>query len=249
MLMSLAFLLKMKSFVFALWFAALFVLERLWPQDKRALPDMKRWGRNGGLGLVNAVLSSLLVVPASLWAASVETPYSVGMVPGILLLDAWIYWWHRANHEIPFLWRFHQIHHFDRFLDSTSAVRFHFGEVFLSALVRVPVIIVLGLSIETVIMFEILMLAASLFNHSNITLPPKVERALSWVIVTPSIHWVHHHAARADTDSHYATIFSLWDRLWGSRSQTIRNSKMVIGVEGQKADLTLWALLWRPFRK
>src|SRR5262249_7199489 len=148
----------------------------------------------------------------------------------LLLLDFLIYWWHRANHRVPFLWRFHEVHHLDRFLDVTSGVRFHFGEVILSALARAGVIALFAIPLSSVLSFEALLLVATGFHHSDLKLPPSLERALSWIVVTPSIHWVHHHRVRSDTDSNYSTILSLWDRLFASRSQTRRTPEMEIGV-------------------
>lgn len=95
--------------------------------------------------------------------------------------------------------------------------------------------------------FEALVLAASLFHHSNLRVPARVERLVARLVVTPSIHWVHHHAVRRDTDSNYATILSMWDRLFGSRSRTARTPDMPIGVEGTTEE-TLPRLLVRPFR-
>lgn len=123
-----------------------------------------------------------------------------------MLLDGWIYWWHRANHEVRFLWRFHQVHHLDSFLDTTSALRFHAGEVLLSALVRGGVIFVVAVPFAHVVAFETLVVLAAIFHHSNVSLPDRLEQVLCLVIVTPSIHWVHHHASRADTDSNYSTV-------------------------------------------
>ena len=93
-----------------------------------------------------------------------------------MLLDFWIYWWHRANHELSWLWRFHQVHHLDELLDSSSAVRFHFGEVFLSALARAPVIILLGIPLASVLVFEALILVGAIFHHSDARLPATSRR-------------------------------------------------------------------------
>jgi sterol desaturase/sphingolipid hydroxylase (fatty acid hydroxylase superfamily) len=169
-----------------------------------------------------------------------------GLVLDLLLLDCWIYWWHRANHVVPVLWRFHEVHHLDGFLDASSALRFHFGEVLLSALVRVGVILLLGVPLLSVVVFETLLALSAMFHHSNLRLPPRLERALSYVIVTPSIHWVHHHAIRRDTDSNYSALLSLWDRLFVSRSATRRSPDMPIGVEGL-SDKGLAQLVARPF--
>ncbi len=148
---------------------------------------------------------------------------------------------------MPLLWRFHAVHHLDRFLDASSALRFHFGEVALSCLVRAALILLLGFPLVSVLVFETLVLLAAVFHHSNLRLPARLEGPLSWLLVTPSIHWVHHHRVRRDTDSNYATLLSLWDRLFGSRSATRRSAAMEIGVEGQSEE-TVPTLLLRPFR-
>lgn len=208
---------------------------------------------NVGLFGLNALLSPLIVLPITYWADG----FSLGLRPAflggwwgfaldILILDLWIYWWHRANHELPLLWRFHQVHHLDELLDTTSAVRFHFGEVVLSALVRAMVVIVLDIGLTSVIIFEALVLASAIFHHSDARIPAWLERPLSRVIITPSIHWVHHHAIRADTDSNYGTLFSFWDPLFGSKSATERFAAMKIGVERMR-DRSLLRLLAAPF--
>ena len=164
----------------------------------------------------------------------------------MLLLDFLIYWWHLANHRIPLLWRFHEVHHLDRFLDTTSALRFHFGEVLLSALARASAIYLRGFPFSSILAFETLLLIATLFHHSNLRLPAGLESALSLLIITPSIHWVHHHARRSDTDSNYGTIFSFWDRFFASRSPTRRRPDLEIGVEGLP-ERPLVQLILRPF--
>jgi sterol desaturase/sphingolipid hydroxylase (fatty acid hydroxylase superfamily) len=208
--------------------------------------------RNLSLAGLNAILSWLVVVPVSVFAAQWALDWrpswwtgGAGLVIDLLILDCWIYWWHRVNHEVPFLWRFHEVHHLDETLDASSALRFHFGEVFLSSLVRAAVILLLGIPLISVVVFETLLAISAIFHHSNLRLPASVERALSRVIVTPSIHWVHHHAIRADTDSNYAALLSVWDRLFGSRSPTVRTPEMPIGVEGRR-ERGLVGLIRRP---
>ena len=249
------------------WFAALFLAEHLAPAAPTpeairlsrhfSAPGWRRLARNVSFWLANACLSLLIVVPLTRLAADAAwVPQwrpawwsgTAGLLLDLLLLDFLIYWWHRANHRVSFLWRFHDVHHRDAFLDTTSAVRFHPGEVVLSALARAAVMVPLGLPLASVLSFEILVLLAALFHHSNIRLPGWFERPLSWLIVTPSIHWVHHHAARRDTDSNYGTVFSFWDRLFGSRSATPRSAGMAIGVDGEsEKDLLTLAML--PFRR
>jgi sterol desaturase/sphingolipid hydroxylase (fatty acid hydroxylase superfamily) len=214
---------------------------------------LRRLGRNLGLFSINLLLSPLIVLPLTAWAEGMV----VGLRPGwwsgpfglvldVLLLDLWIYWWHRANHEWPPLWRFHEVHHLDETLDATTALRFHLGEVLLSALARLPVILLLDMPLSSVVVFEGLLLAFTAFHHSDVRLPPGLERRLARVVITPSIHWVHHHKRRADTDSNYGTLFSFWDPLFRTRSATARTPEMPIGVEG-KQDRPLWRLLIAPF--
>jgi sterol desaturase/sphingolipid hydroxylase (fatty acid hydroxylase superfamily) len=219
----------------------------------RAVGGLRRVARNLSLAGLNAVLSWAVVVPVSALAASYALDWRPlwwsgwqGLLLDLLILDCWIYWWHRANHEWPVLWRFHEVHHLDEFLDASSALRFHFGEVLLSSLVRAGVILLLGVPLLSVVVFETLLALSAMFHHSNLRLPPRLERALSFLIVTPSIHWVHHHALRRDTDSNYSALLSVWDRLFRSRSATVRTPDMPIGTEGRH-ERPIGGLLVRPF--
>jgi sterol desaturase/sphingolipid hydroxylase (fatty acid hydroxylase superfamily) len=260
--MDLEWLLSIKAIVVGAFLALFLIYERVRPAVDHPLlvrfrrapaAAWRRLARNTGLFGINLLISPLIVVPITLWAEQ----FTIGLRPAwlsgwtglavdLVLLDFWIYWWHRANHEIGVLWRFHQVHHFDELLDSTSAVRFHFGEVVLSALVRAVVIIGLDIPLSSVLVFESLVLMSAIFHHSDARLPARLEQALSRVIITPSIHWVHHHAVRADTDSNYGTIFSFWDPLFRSRSATRRWTTMPIGVEGRR-DRPLLRLIVTPF--
>ena len=242
------------------WFVILFVAERLRPADVTGKPlhtatttGLARMGRNAALWAINTAMAPLIVVPITVLAAdhTLWRPFwwggPLGLALDILLFDFLIYWWHRANHEFPFLWRFHSVHHFDATLDTTTAVRFHFGEVALAALARAGVIVLIGFPLVSVFTFEALILIASLFHHSNVRFPVKLEAALSRIFITPSIHWVHHHAIKSDTDSNYGTIFSFWDPLFATRSKTRRQSGMPIGVQGGH-EQGLGALLLHPFK-
>lgn len=245
-------LLQYKGLILLTGLAALLVLERLFPVA-RPLGGLMRVGRNLSLAAANAVASWAVVVPLSAFAAQWALQWRPGWLGGgfglaldLLILDVWIYWWHRANHAVPVLWRFHEVHHLDETLDASSALRFHFGEVILSSVARAAVIFCLGMPIVSVLVFETVLVFNTLFHHSNLRLPIWLEKPLSRLIVTPSIHWVHHHAIRRDTDSNYASGLAVWDVLFGSRSPTQRTADMAIGVEGRK-ERTLAGLLRRPF--
>lgn len=255
-------LLALKSILVGAALALFVVYERVRPSadgpllirfGRASIAAWRRLGRNLGLFGLNLLVSPAIVLPITWWATGFETGLRPawwsgwpGLVLDILLLDLWIYWWHRANHEIQFLWRFHQVHHLDESLDSTSALRFHFGEVVLSAIVRAGVIVALDIPLSSVILFEALIMMAAIFHHSDARLPAGLERALGRVMITPAIHWVHHHARREDTDSNYGTIFSFWDRLFRSLSRTLRWKTMPIGVERMQ-DRTLPRLIAAPF--
>jgi sterol desaturase/sphingolipid hydroxylase (fatty acid hydroxylase superfamily) len=252
-----------KTGIFLVFFAAIFILERLFPAARpqvkaalgRMIDQLRRLAKNLAFAGINAVASPLIVIPVSAaaahWSLNWRPAWFAGgavLVFDLVLLDMWIYWWHRANHRLPFLWRFHEVHHLDQFLDSTSAVRFHVGEVVLSALTRAGIIFLLAVPVTSVVVFELLLLLATVFHHSNLRLPSGFERLLSAVIVTPSIHWVHHHARRRDTDSNYSTILSAWDHVFASRSATRRTPDLEIGVE-REHDRPFLALLLRPFQQ
>ncbi len=229
--------------------ALLMILERIFPMVELR-KQITRLTRNFSLAALNILISPFIVVPLTFTAATFSWHWrGAGMhslVVDILVLDCWIYFWHRLNHAVPLLWRFHEVHHLDENLDASSALRFHFGEVILSSVVRAVVIIALDVPLTSVVVFETIVSVAALFHHSNIKLPAALERALALLIVTPSIHFVHHHALRRDTDSNYATVLSLWDYLFGSRSATARHAGLKIGVEGSK-DESIFRLIFRPF--
>lgn len=242
-----------KALIGAGAFAILFAAERAFAAAPAA-PDPKRLFKNAALWAMLLLFSPAITLPLTAFASAHPVWARAGILlePAMLavdliLLDLWTYWLHRAYHEIPAIRRFHRVHHLDERLDTTSAVRFHPGEVALSAALRLVPITLLAIPFSHVVLFETVLLAASLFHHSNVRLPPAFERGLSRIIVTPSIHWVHHHAVPADTNSNYAAIFSFWDPLFGSRAATARTPTMKIGLEGVE-DKSLIGLLLAPFK-
>ncbi|WDI31014.1 sterol desaturase family protein [Hyphococcus flavus] len=212
--------------------------------------------RNFGLWVIVLIASPIIVAPLTalganqlLWVRTDSLQMNVLVLAGdIILLDLWTYWLHRAWHRVPVMWRFHKVHHFDEFLDSTSSFRFHLGEVAVSAALRLIPIAVLAIPFAHVIVFETVLLCAVIFHHSNLQLPERFENGLSRVMITPSIHWVHHHAVMRDTHSNYGAIFSVWDRLFHSQSKTKRTPKMKIGVESIE-DKPFLGLILTPFMR
>lgn len=241
-----------KALIGAAIFAALFCAERLAPASSGG--SLARLVRNGALWILLLLLSPAIVLPLTAFAAAhplwlrPDWPAAATIAVDLVVLDLWAYGLHRAYHRVPPMWRLHLVHHLDQHLDTTSAVRFHPAEVALSALLRMIPILTLAIPFAHVVLFETALLAASLFHHSNLRLPRGPERALSRIIVTPSIHWVHHHADPRDTNANYGAILSLWDRLFLTRSATARTPMMRIGVQNL-ADRSLPGLLLAPFQR
>ena len=184
--------------------------------------------RNMTLGLLNAVVAALLVAPLlaglSLWAENngfgllhmVPLPPAAAMVAAILMFDGWMYLWHRANHQIGFLWRFHRVHHSDPEMDATTGIRFHTGEILISSALRLAVVPLLGITIGQLLVYEMLLLPVILFHHSNVRFSKRMDAPLRLMIVTPAIHRVHHSRLQVETDSNYSSVFSFWDRIAGT---------------------------------
>jgi len=234
----------------------LFVLcENLFPNEKASLTKkLTRSFKNIFLWLLNIGLTPILILPVTIYATTLNlhNTFVINNAIGLFIFhlviyDIFLYFWHRANHEIKFLWRFHHVHHLDETLDVSSGLRFHFGEVILSTLVRCAIIITFNITLVNLLLIEALVLISSAFHHSNIKLPKNFERILSYVIVTPSIHWVHHHKRQKETDSNYCAIFSFWDFLFGTKSNFKRYKGMPIGVEGDK-EQPLNKLISRPLK-
>lgn len=237
----------------ALWVAAVFALERLAAAETPPPGNRRRIARNVGLGLIALTAAPLLLMLTGRLASGFEPPVPLAglglpaaLLVQLLILDIWTYGMHRAYHELPFLWRFHAPHHLDDHLDASSAFRFHIGEILISAAMRLIPAFLFGIDAATLLLFEAILTANAVFHHSNIRLPARFERWLSLLIVTPSIHWMHHHKKRADTDSNYTAILSVWDRVFGSRNPKPRRIGMAIGVEGEH-DRSFGKLLAYPF--
>jgi len=143
-----------------------------------------------------------------------------------------MYIWHRLNHEIAFLWRFHRMHHSDPAMDVTTALRFHIGELIISSFLRFGIIILLGMTTFEIILYEMIMLPIIYFHHSNFFLPYQWDKRIRTVFITPWMHWVHHSNIKEESNTNYGTIFSWWDRL--AKTFKIRKDpkEIIYGVEG-----------------
>lgn len=249
---------------FLLVITVLAIAERAWPVRGDARPA-RRQLTNLALMLVNTALLRLAFpLLAVTLAMSVHArggglfgllawPPWLEVVAAVLLLDATIYWQHRVMHLVPLLWRLHRVHHTDTAFDVTLGVRFHPLEIVLSMAVKLAAVWLLGPPVVAVVVFEILLAAASLFTHADFAFPLRWERPLRALLVTPSMHRIHHSVLRVETDSNYGFLLSGWDRLFRSyQAQPSRPERsMPIGLSPWRtpALLGFGALLLQPFKR
>lgn len=244
-------------------FVLLLILESAFPLRKRKRPVLHRFVVNAILSALVFLAGSLVVKPVAVriagWASGrpfgllhlAPLPFKLRFVLGFLLMDLTFYLWHRVNHEVPLLWRFHNVHHADPDLDVTTSFRFHFVEILYSTVFRILQVGLLGIDVATYILYEIVFTCATVFHHSNLRLPIRFERILNRVFVTPRMHGIHHSAVKEETNANYSVIFRWWDRLSGSLRLNVHQSEITIGVPGYlvAGDNDLWNLAVLPFRR
>lgn len=146
----------------------------------------------------------------------VQLPFWLRATATLILFDMWMYIWHRLNHHVSLLWRFHRMHHSDPAMDVTSALRFHVGEIIISTALRLIIFAVLGMGAFELLLYETIMLPVIFFHHSNYFFPHRFDRLLRTVIPTPWMHWIHHSRVMKETNSNYGSVLSWWDRLFGT---------------------------------
>jgi sterol desaturase/sphingolipid hydroxylase (fatty acid hydroxylase superfamily) len=216
-----------------LWslFVLLAGLEVYYPHDARAPFRDQRWPVNLALGVLNSTLAALVPVTA-IWLAVWASQHNFGLLNWAKLSDAaliaatWIaysfatYALHRLSHTLPWLWRIHRIHHCDPHLDVSTTLRHHPLETVASTLFLGSVAAILGLSPSGIASYELIAFVIGAFSHSNISVPVAVNRALGWLIVMPAFHRMHHSVEQAETDSNFADVFAIWDRLGGTLKPT-----------------------------
>lgn len=241
----------------------LFVLERFFPLREGTRSLIGRLLVNLVISAVTFVAAVSLVQPATRWAVhwSAEKPFGIvhlvalppwaGFALSFLLMDLTFYYWHLANHRLPLLWRFHNVHHTDPDLDVSTAFRFHFGEVALSTVFNVIAVSAIGISAWAFAIYQLLFQAEVLFHHSNLRLPIGLERFLSKIIVTPRMHGIHHSQVHRENNSNFGTLFTWWDRLHRTLGLNISQSDIVVGIPGysRAEDNRLGTALLMPFRK
>lgn len=169
----------------------------------------------------------------------------------VLAMDYTIYLWHVATHRVPFLWRFHLVHHLDLDLDTTTALRFHFAEMAISIPYRAAQVLAIGTSERALRWWQRFFFLCVLFHHSNLKLPKRLGNALGWLLATPRMHGIHHSAVHAETNSNWSSGLSIWDRLHGTLQLDVPQSRIRIGVPAYRrpSEIGFWRSITLPFRK
>jgi sterol desaturase/sphingolipid hydroxylase (fatty acid hydroxylase superfamily) len=249
-------------------FAGVFVAMAAWeilaPRREQKLARGARWPSNIGVVVLDTVLVRIvfpttavglaLIAEARGWGLlhALELPLWAGAPLAVIALDLAIYLQHVLFHAVPALWRLHRMHHADQEIDVTTGARFHPIEILLSMGIKLGVVAALGAPAVAVLLFEVLLNATSMFNHSNVRMPARLDRVLRWVVVTPDMHRVHHSIVARETNSNFGFNLPWWDRLFGTyRDQPAAGHVgMTIGIEQFRdpKEQRLDRMLTQPFR-
>lgn len=255
----------LRAGIFLLVLTALAAAEARWPRRGRSLPRRRRWPANIAMVVLGAVLVRLaLPVAATGVALAAERhgfgllhwggfPDGIAIVVAVVALDGAIWAQHVLFHHVPLLWRLHRVHHADADVDVTTGLRFHPLEILLSMAIKMAVVAMLGAPVAAVILFEVLLNAAAMFNHACLRLPAALDRPLRRVLVTPDMHRVHHSVRPEETDSNFGFALAWWDRLFGTYRDRPRDghADMAIGTPGfgDRDEQRLDRMLTQPFRQ
>lgn len=256
-----------KLAIFIGGFCAFFGLETFFPARAWAAGRLRRLGFHAGLAVLNIFTIRILAfVPFLLWSVKVEEEGWglarwlglhgwMEIVASLVVLDFFDYLWHRANHRVRFLWRFHKGHHADTAMDVTTSLRFHPGELLLSFIAKASWILIWGPSVMAWFLFEVLVSLCAQFHHSNIDFPDSIERWLSKLIVTPRFHAAHHAVDQHFGNANFSTILSAWDSIFRSYARPAEGGATTRGEgslglpEGRDTAFSLRGWVEEPFRR
>ena len=244
--------------VMALW-------EILAPRRALTVSKTVRWLNNLGLVFFNSFILRLIFPAAAVGMAAFastqgwgifnyfELPFWLVVIISVMVMDFIIYLQHVMVHAVPVLWRLHRVHHADLDFDVTTGARFHPIEIILSMLIKFATIVVLGPPVLAVVIFEVVLNATAMFNHSNVRLPLGLDRVLRWIVVTPDMHRVHHSVEDDEANSNFGFNLPWWDRLFGTYRDQPRAGHvgMTIGIHkyrDPKQVAWLPGMLWLPFK-
>jgi len=251
--------------VFILLLAFLALLENISPRRKPRYSKGSRWISNFGISILNSTTVALILPIVGAGAAlladernwglfnRLDTPALFSIPLYIIAFDLTIYVQHRLFHKFKPLWRLHRIHHTDLDYDVSTGVRFHPLSIFISAGIKLGLILALGPPAIAVIVSEIVLNATSMFNHSNIKLPHRLDAALRYLIVTPDMHRIHHSVIAQEHNRNFGFNFPWWDKIFNTyKDQPSKGQDAIdIGISGYEEDVSIGILpvLIQPFRK
>ncbi|MBU2935892.1 MULTISPECIES: sterol desaturase family protein [Pacificibacter] len=235
------------------------------PRRRVEVPRLLRWSNNLALIVIDSIAVRLLFPLAAVGLAVtmqskgwgllnvIDLPNWFEVLLAVVLLDFAIYLQHVLFHHVPVLWRLHRMHHADIEIDVTTGLRFHPLEIVLSMAFKLVLVLVLGPAAIAVLIFEVVLNASALFNHSNIRLPKQIDAVLRLIIVTPDMHRVHHSIIPVETNSNYGFNVPWWDRLLGTyiAQPKAGHDDMLIGIELFRTRRELWIdrMILQPLRR
>jgi sterol desaturase/sphingolipid hydroxylase (fatty acid hydroxylase superfamily) len=238
--------------------AIVMVAERIWPLRKRREESIRHVARDAVMAMMStaatvAVQSIIRSKRGSVWprASARDAPAAgIRVLAQVLMLDYTLWLWHWLNHRSPLLWRFHRVHHVDLDLDAATGARFHFGEMSLSVFFRLLQVRVIRPDPLALSIWQTMLLSSIFFHHSNTRLPENVDRAVAQVFVTPRMHGIHHSTAADETNSNFASLFTIWDAVHGVLRLDVPQDAITIGVPAWQdpADVTIDRLIVMPLR-
>jgi sterol desaturase/sphingolipid hydroxylase (fatty acid hydroxylase superfamily) len=261
-------ILQNEVFIRLAFFFGIFAVMAIWEvvAPRRALTVSKavRWANNLGLVFLNTFILRLIFPAAAVGMAAFasnqgwgvfnyyDVPLLLAVIASVVIMDFVIYLQHVMVHAVPALWRLHRVHHADPDFDVTTGARFHTLEIILSMLIKFATIAVLGPPVVAVVIFEVVLNATAMFNHSNVRLPVGLDRILRLIVVTPDMHRVHHSVEDDEANSNFGFNLPWWDRLFGTYRDQPRagHENMRIGIHTYRdPKLVSWlhGMLWLPF--
>jgi len=244
-------------------FGILLYLENRHPLRRRVESKLTRNSRNLSVAGLAAVALQLAEQPVVAPLTKLVERKNIGLLKlvrlprlletilAVVLMDYTLYVWHVLTHRVPFLWRFHAVHHVDLDLDASTALRFHFGEMIISVAWRSAQVLIIGISPLSFAAWQMFLFPSILFHHSNVRLPVDLERKLNRFVVTPRMHGIHHSIVRRETDSNWSSGLTIWDWLHGTLRSDVPQAEIVIGVPAYRESdkVTLTKILPMPFEK
>ena len=249
-----------KGVAFGVLFMFAIAAQAINPHQNSRWTNFLNLKNNIVLGLVNNLLlaficgSCLSVVAMKANRAGVGlfhlgVPVALQVLLTIGLLDLVAYAFHRLYHRVPLFWRLHRVHHSDAVVETSTAVRFHPGEILISVAGRLTMIAILGIPLAGLLTYEILFIAFNLFEHSDLTLPDKLDRIASRLFITPSMHRLHHSTSQDDYNSNFGTVFSCWDHLFRTLGYRHAKALVTVGLARYEAPKRWVDLLTMPFKR